>query len=604
MSVTARPRRVNGAILAGLLLGGHGGVRAEPAPKSLLKIARMAPGEVQGAFYLRTTPDTLDWILGVLPFGKQYREVLEERSARFAGRTGINPMEDVKGLAGVFSRTDASAKPSHAIFFLELTKHPRGLAKALAADPELKKRVTFESAYKGHVGETRFRFVSGGVLFGPSRSMNSLRKKGDFGKSDLPARAAATVTAPYRVMSAWAKPKPKPLAGKAPPDASKPLTLMTAFSQLRKGAMGMDSESLNFRAAFQTPEAAEVIRAKIADGIDAAVKGLQPASDPSDGAEPTLSQLMDPQKIAAEASRRWSKRLLSGLTIEAKGRSVALSVRGDIVRSPGAFMSVPMIGVVAAIAVPNFRAARQRANRRACFANQKTLAGATEMYNLDNNTDVKELTPKLLESLKSEGYLRSIPQDPGKGEGSSDHYYLLQGKKDVIACKVHGSISGDIPGEAPPPPPAPKSPMGGAAPTLTGMIKRFLPGGSPAAMGPGSMSVSGSMSLGGKISPGGGGAPSPGLQRAIEKRNKRACFANQKTIAGAIEMYNLDFRTAVKTLDRAQMEELIDKGYMRSLPQDPGQGADSSENYYFTDASRNGVACKVHGNFSGSVPAR
>lgn len=37
--------------------------------------------------------------------------------------------------------------------------------------------------------------------------------------------------------------------------------------------------------------------------------------------------------------------------------------------------------------VPNFKAARQRANIRACFANQKTLAGAVEMYNLDFNTN-------------------------------------------------------------------------------------------------------------------------------------------------------------------------------------------------------------------------
>lgn len=37
------------------------------------------------------------------------------------------------------------------------------------------------------------------------------------------------------------------------------------------------------------------------------------------------------------------------------------------------------------IAVPNFKCARERANGRACFANQKTLAGAIEMFCLDKN---------------------------------------------------------------------------------------------------------------------------------------------------------------------------------------------------------------------------
>ena len=37
-----------------------------------------------------------------------------------------------------------------------------------------------------------------------------------------------------------------------------------------------------------------------------------------------------------------------------------------------------VVSVLAAIAVPNFRSARERSNVRACFANQKTIAGAVE----------------------------------------------------------------------------------------------------------------------------------------------------------------------------------------------------------------------------------
>ena len=40
---------------------------------------------------------------------------------------------------------------------------------------------------------------------------------------------------------------------------------------------------------------------------------------------------------------------------------------------------IAIIGVLAGIAVPNFRSAAERATTRACYANQKTIVGAIEM---------------------------------------------------------------------------------------------------------------------------------------------------------------------------------------------------------------------------------
>ena len=99
---------------------------------------------------------------------------------------------------------------------------------------------------------------------------------------------------------------------------------------------------------------------------------------------------------------------------------------------------IAIIGVLAAIAVPNFRRARERANQRACYANQKTIAGALEMYNLDNNTSITSLSATTLQSLKAQGYLQSIPQDPGKGQTSSSNYQL--DTNGDIYCSVHGPI--------------------------------------------------------------------------------------------------------------------------------------------------------------------
>lgn len=99
---------------------------------------------------------------------------------------------------------------------------------------------------------------------------------------------------------------------------------------------------------------------------------------------------------------------------------------------------IAIIGVLAAIAVPNFKAARERANTRACYANQKTVVGAVEMYNLDKNTKRSDLE-QMWGALKSGGYLQSVPQDPGQGNGTSTHYKTTGGGNG-ITCGIHGSI--------------------------------------------------------------------------------------------------------------------------------------------------------------------
>lgn len=101
---------------------------------------------------------------------------------------------------------------------------------------------------------------------------------------------------------------------------------------------------------------------------------------------------------------------------------------------------IAIIGVLAAIAVPNFRAARERANQRACYANQKTIAGAVEMYNLDFNTSITALDQTVFDQLKQNGYLQSIPNDPGYGANSFSNYSMTSNSGDGITCSIHGPI--------------------------------------------------------------------------------------------------------------------------------------------------------------------
>jgi type II secretion system protein G len=97
---------------------------------------------------------------------------------------------------------------------------------------------------------------------------------------------------------------------------------------------------------------------------------------------------------------------------------------------------IAIIGVLAAIAVPNFKRARERANTRACYANQKTIAGAVEMYNLDNNT-IAGIDSGTCNQLVSAGYLQSMPSDPGGGAAFT--YAAISGGNG-ISCSTHGQI--------------------------------------------------------------------------------------------------------------------------------------------------------------------
>ena len=96
-----------------------------------------------------------------------------------------------------------------------------------------------------------------------------------------------------------------------------------------------------------------------------------------------------------------------------------------------------IVAVLGAIAIPNYRAATRRPSSRPCQANQKTIAGALEMYCLDYNTSITSLDAAVLETLRDKGYLQSVPVDPGSGKAPGENYVLHRGE---IACLQHGFV--------------------------------------------------------------------------------------------------------------------------------------------------------------------
>lgn len=93
---------------------------------------------------------------------------------------------------------------------------------------------------------------------------------------------------------------------------------------------------------------------------------------------------------------------------------------------------VAIIGILAAIAVPNFLNAQVRAKTAGVKADFNALTTAMESYRLDNNVYVTAYKLQLLTSPIS--YLASVPQDPfplataaqyGGGSGPTWYRYVL-----------------------------------------------------------------------------------------------------------------------------------------------------------------------------------
>jgi type II secretion system protein G len=73
---------------------------------------------------------------------------------------------------------------------------------------------------------------------------------------------------------------------------------------------------------------------------------------------------------------------------------------------------VAIIGLLAAIAIPNFMGARTSARTQACIANLKQIQGAIQIYALDNNLSDTATAPTAAALAATGGYLKKEPICP------------------------------------------------------------------------------------------------------------------------------------------------------------------------------------------------
>ena len=117
----------------------------------------------------------------------------------------------------------------------------------------------------------------------------------------------------------------------------------------------------------------------------------------------------------------------------------------DLVIKP---LTISIAGILATMAIPSFKKARDSAREKVCYSNMAVIQGAVEMYNLDVN-ESNEMSSKYssyqpkepmtqldLQRLHESRYLREIPKCPQDGTYSGTD---LLGERPTIKCSIHGT---------------------------------------------------------------------------------------------------------------------------------------------------------------------
>ncbi len=97
---------------------------------------------------------------------------------------------------------------------------------------------------------------------------------------------------------------------------------------------------------------------------------------------------------------------------------------------------VLIIGILVAIAIPVFNSAKKNAQKKACFANQRTIDGALNSYQAEFG--VFPADAGAVGTLVTNNYLKVAPTNPGGGEA----YTVLNNQADGCpgaAPNDHGS---------------------------------------------------------------------------------------------------------------------------------------------------------------------
>ena len=111
----------------------------------------------------------------------------------------------------------------------------------------------------------------------------------------------------------------------------------------------------------------------------------------------------------------------------------SLASAGLVTGLIGIAMSVVLAGLLASIAIPNFIAARNKAQANACKYSMKAIEGAKAAWKLDNNKPATAI-PTEADLFGPDKYMADKPKCPSGGT------YTINALNQNVRCSVHGQL--------------------------------------------------------------------------------------------------------------------------------------------------------------------
>jgi hypothetical protein len=113
-----------------------------------------------------------------------------------------------------------------------------------------------------------------------------------------------------------------------------------------------------------------------------------------------------------------------------RGHGMALT---GTIMSGVSLVMLPVIGLLAAIAIPNFVKARGSAQKNACIGNLTQIQTAKNQWALENKKTTSE-TPDAMELYGPQKYIRREPTCPAGGT------YSINSVEETPTCTVRGHV--------------------------------------------------------------------------------------------------------------------------------------------------------------------
>jgi len=423
----------------------------------LATMARYLPENTRVVLSVRMNPEVREWLLTSFPMNPEiYKKLATEQAQQFAKATGFDPMQDVESLVMAIGERARGAPPS-ALLIARVKGDAVKLGNVLGADPKLTKSLR-KSTVKGTTiltaEEIDFAFLPRMILIGTSGALTPLLERTADSASNttfLGGIPGAALENSILFLSAQI-----PTALRASAASNSQVTQVGGgiLARLQHVSVALDDKDVTVVFQLDSKDAAQVGSDQL-KGMLTTTKGiLEGMAKPVAGDKASPIEYIHPRALLGRVAALSGLQAVNSAQISVDSEQTRLSIPKDKIPVFKGGMSVFLVGMALAAGTV-VGAAQQHGSmeRDTCFANQRLLTGALELYNAD-----KKKQAKLEDVAGEQGTGKYLPEgkpdDPGQGSGSFKNYATLA--DGTVYCKVHGRPEAPV---VTPPPIASPSPQ-------------------------------------------------------------------------------------------------------------------------------------------------